>query len=78
MTPPFFSDSPRHSRGRFEKNTELATLEASYENCRRLNKRYGTTYYWSTYLLPRIKRHHVHALYGFCRYADRKLYFTPT
>jgi 15-cis-phytoene synthase len=46
------------------------TLEASYERCRQLNKRYGTTYYWSTYLLPRVKRHHVHALYGFCRYAD--------
>ena len=46
------------------------TLDESYERCRRLNKRYGTTYYWSTYLLPRVKRHHVHALYGFCRYAD--------
>jgi 15-cis-phytoene synthase len=46
------------------------TLDESYERCRQLNKRYGTTYYWSTYLLPRVKRHHVHALYGFCRYAD--------
>ena len=46
------------------------TLEASYERCRQLNKRYGTTYYWSTSLLPRVKRHHVHALYGLCRYAD--------
>jgi len=46
------------------------TLEESYERCRRLNQRYGTTYYWSTFLLPRVKRHHVHALYGFCRHAD--------
>ena len=46
------------------------TLEESYERCRQLNRRYGTTYYWSTYLLPKAKRHHVHALYGFCRYAD--------
>lgn len=46
------------------------TLEESYERCRALNKRYGTTYYWSTFALPRIKRHHVWALYGFCRYAD--------
>ncbi|MGH9180245.1 MAG: phytoene/squalene synthase family protein, partial [Acidimicrobiales bacterium] len=46
------------------------TLEESYERCRRLNQRYGTTYYWSTCLLPRVKRHHVHALYGLCRYAD--------
>ena len=48
----------------------MITLEASYERCRALNKRYGTTYYWSTYALPRVKRHHVHALYAFCRYAD--------
>ncbi len=46
------------------------TLEESYARCRELNRRYGTTYYWSTALLPRVKRHHVHALYGFCRYAD--------
>jgi phytoene synthase len=46
------------------------TLDRSYEACRRLNRRHGTTYYWSTYALPRIKRHHVHALYGFCRFAD--------
>jgi phytoene synthase len=46
------------------------TLSESYEHCRALNKRYGTTYYWSTYALPRLKRHHVWALYGFCRHAD--------
>ncbi|MFZ4584456.1 MAG: phytoene/squalene synthase family protein [Acidimicrobiia bacterium] len=46
------------------------TLEASYARCKELNKRYGTTYYAATLLLPRVKRHHVHALYGFCRYAD--------
>jgi len=46
------------------------TLDQSYRVCRGLNRRYGTTYFWSTYLLPRVKRHHVHALYAFCRYAD--------
>jgi phytoene synthase len=46
------------------------TLEESYALCRRLNRRHGTTYYWSALVLPRVKRHHVHALYGFCRYAD--------
>ena len=46
------------------------TLEASYAECRRLNRRHGTTYYWSTMVLPAVKRHHVHALYGFCRHAD--------
>lgn len=46
------------------------TLEQSYELCREFNKRHGTTYYWSTLILPAVKRHHVHALYGFARYAD--------
>lgn len=46
------------------------TLDESYARCRELNKRYGTTYYWSTKVLPRVKQHHVWALYGFCRYAD--------
>ncbi|HEX3623113.1 MAG TPA: phytoene/squalene synthase family protein [Acidimicrobiales bacterium] len=50
--------------------TTVVTLEQSYARCRQLNRRYGTTYYWSTHLLPVVKRHHVHALYGFCRYAD--------
>ena len=48
----------------------MVTLEASYAECRRLNRRHGTTYYWSTMLLPAVKRPHVHALYGFCRHAD--------
>jgi len=48
----------------------VTSLEASFERCRQLNKASGTTYYWATELLPRVKRHYVHALYGFCRYAD--------
>lgn len=50
--------------------TGPVTLEQSYELCRQFNQRHGTTYYWSTKVLPTVKRHHVHALYGFCRYAD--------
>ncbi len=46
------------------------TLEQSYATCREINRRHGTTYYWSTTLLPRISRHHVHALYAFCRHVD--------
>ncbi|MEV0616278.1 phytoene/squalene synthase family protein [Nonomuraea sp. NPDC050404] len=46
------------------------TLTASYERCRRLHARYGRSYYLATRLLPRWKRRHVHALYGFARYAD--------
>ncbi|GAA3826282.1 phytoene/squalene synthase family protein [Sphaerisporangium flaviroseum] len=46
------------------------TLTASYEQCRRLNARYGRSYYLATRLLPAWKRPHVHALYGFARYAD--------
>jgi 15-cis-phytoene synthase len=48
----------------------MTTLEQSYARCKQLNKEYGTTYYAATFLLPRVKRHHVHALYGFCRHAD--------
>lgn len=51
-------------------STTVVTLEQSYAECRRLNREFGTTYYWATYALPRVKRHHVHALYGFCRFAD--------
>jgi len=50
--------------------TGVVTLEQSYRRCRALNKAYGTTYYAATFALPRVKRHHVHALYAFCRYAD--------
>ena len=46
------------------------TLEESYVRCRRLTKRHGTTYYWASLVLPRVKRHHVWAVYAFCRYAD--------
>lgn len=46
------------------------TLEESYRHCRELNHRAGTSYYAATWLLPAVKRHHVHALYGFCRRAD--------
>ena len=40
------------------------TLDESYALCREFNKRHGTTYYWSTKVLPRVKQHHVHALYA--------------
>ena len=45
-------------------------LAAAYERCRALHKRHGRTYYLATRLLPQWKRRHVHALYGFTRYAD--------
>ncbi|HEU4426968.1 MAG TPA: phytoene/squalene synthase family protein [Pilimelia sp.] len=47
--------------------TELA---AAYARCRALHRRHGRTYYLATRLLPAPKRRHVHALYGFARYAD--------
>src|SRR5690242_7452637 len=45
-------------------------LAGAYERCRELHKRHGRTYYLATRLLPSWKRRHVHALYGFTRYAD--------
>lgn len=45
-------------------------LAACYELCRRLHAAHGRTYYLATRLLPPERRPHVHALYGFARYAD--------
>lgn len=45
-------------------------LAEAYERCRELHRRHGRTYYLATRLLPAWKRRHVHALYGFTRYAD--------
>jgi len=45
-------------------------LATSYELCRRLHAAHGRTYYFATRFLPAERRHHVHALYGFARYAD--------
>ena len=45
-------------------------LTASYAYCRRLHRRHGRSYYLATKLLPAWKRPHVHALYGFTRFAD--------
>ena len=45
-------------------------LAAAYERCRVLHRQHGRTYYLATRLLPAWKRRHVHALYGFTRYAD--------
>jgi phytoene synthase len=45
-------------------------LADSYRRCRELHRRHGRTYFLATRLLPAWKRRHVHALYGFARYAD--------
>ena len=45
-------------------------LRSSYEECKKLNRDHGKTYYLATLLLPRAVRPHVHALYGFARFAD--------
>ena len=41
-----------------------------YRACRRINARYGRTYFLATRLLPAGSRPAVHALYGFARLAD--------
>jgi phytoene synthase len=45
-------------------------LAAAYARCRDLHREHGRTYYLATRLLPAWKRRHVHALYGFTRFAD--------
>jgi phytoene synthase len=45
-------------------------LEEAYRACRRINARYGRTYFLATRFLPAASRPSVHALYGFARLAD--------
>jgi len=45
-------------------------LDEAYRACRRINARYGRTYFLATRLLPADSRPAVHALYGFARLAD--------
>lgn len=45
-------------------------LEAAYEHCRRVNRHYGKTYYFSTCFFPPPLRPAVHALYAWVRYPD--------
>ncbi|MDP9455974.1 MAG: phytoene/squalene synthase family protein [Actinomycetota bacterium] len=46
------------------------SLAGCYELCRQIHKAHSRTYYFSTSLFPSEVRPHVHALYGFMRYAD--------
>jgi len=47
----------------------MTTLEQSYARGRELSRTRDATFYRATFLLPKVKRHHAHALYGFCRHA---------
>ncbi|MDQ4000131.1 MAG: phytoene/squalene synthase family protein, partial [Actinomycetota bacterium] len=49
---------------------ERLALPECYELCRSVEKAHSKTYYFSTSLLPKEVRPHVHALYAFMRYAD--------
>ena len=46
------------------------TLEASYDFCRRLSRRAGSSFYAGFLLLPREKRRAMNALYAFMRHTD--------
>ena len=48
----------------------MSALDESYARAEALTRAHGTTYYWSTRLLPPERRRHVYAIYAFCRYAD--------
>jgi phytoene synthase len=47
-----------------------ADLAPAYARAREINRRHGRSYYLATRLLAPQKRPHVHALYGFTRWAD--------
>lgn len=48
----------------------MTALDRSYRYCASLSRRHGSSYYWSTKLLPRADQRHVHALYALARTAD--------
>jgi hypothetical protein len=64
-------DRPERRVGAASTSAAAWTLTAAYERCRQLHARHGRTSYLATLLLPGWKRRHVHALYGFTRYARR-------
>ncbi|MGG5258302.1 isopentenyl-diphosphate Delta-isomerase [Phycicoccus avicenniae] len=45
-------------------------LAAGYEQCARVTREHGTTYYWGARLLPAQDRRHVFAVYTLARLAD--------
>lgn len=49
---------------------QALTIRAAYRVSRRINARYGRTYFLATRMLPADRRPAVHALYGFARVAD--------
>lgn len=56
--------------GELHELSSTPELAAAYRACRRINARYGRTYFLATRLLPADRRPAVHALYGFARLAD--------
>jgi 15-cis-phytoene synthase len=49
---------------------ESTNLEDSYALCRRLTKDLSSTSYWTMQMMPKVKQHHVQAIFAFVRYAD--------
>ena len=53
-----------------EAEAEPVPWREAYARSREINREHGRSYYLATRLLPAAKRPHVHALYGFTRWAD--------
>ncbi|WP_112263808.1 phytoene/squalene synthase family protein [Lentzea terrae] len=51
-------------------NTNTSDIASAYAACRRINARYGKTFFLATRLLRPEQRPAVHALYAFARWAD--------
>lgn len=52
------------------KNAFLYPFGLSYTECEQYTKTYAKSFYFSSFLLPKVKRHAAYAVYAFCRYAD--------
>lgn len=48
----------------------MPSLQDSYEAARKLTADHARSFYFSSHLLPRVKRRHAYAVYACCRYID--------
>lgn len=52
------------------RETDAAQVAAGLEECRRITKKYGTSFYFATQFFPREVREGIYAIYAFARIPD--------
>ena len=49
---------------------EDASLDADYEHCAQVTRRFASNFYYAFILLPTERRRALYAIYAFCRFID--------